>query len=160
MNGFAAALSADDVRNVAAYFSSQTLKPSVARNIQLVELGQKIYRGGISEKNVPACAGCHSPNGAGIPAQYPRLGGQWSEYVEAQLSAFRSGARQQFGHDNHRQPAVRCRNQGRGRLHCRPALITSQTAFHQITTPKRLVIKAINTSSCHWEGRRELPLFI
>jgi len=93
MNGFAAALSADDVRNVAAYFSSQTLKPSVARNIQLVELGQKIYRGGISEKNVPACAGCHSPNGAGIPAQYPRLGGQWSEYVEAQLSAFRSGAR-------------------------------------------------------------------
>ncbi len=93
MNGFAAALSADDVRNVAAYFSSQTLKPSAAKSIQLVELGQKIYRGGISEKNVPACAGCHSPNGAGIPAQYPRLGGQWSEYVEAQLSAFRSGAR-------------------------------------------------------------------
>jgi cytochrome c553 len=42
---------------------------------------------------VPACAGCHSPNGAGIPAQYPRLAGQHADYAEAQLVAFRSGAR-------------------------------------------------------------------
>ena len=93
MNGMAAALSAEDVRNVAAYFASQTVKPSSAKNMQLVEAGQKIYRGGITDKNVPACAGCHSPNGAGIPAQYPRLSGQWAEYTEAQLQAFRSGAR-------------------------------------------------------------------
>ena len=93
MNGMAAARSADDVRNGSAYFVSQALKPAVAKNLALAETGQRIYRGGIAEKNVPACAGCHSPNGAGIPAQYPRLGGQWAEYTEAQLVAFRSGAR-------------------------------------------------------------------
>jgi cytochrome c553 len=42
---------------------------------------------------VPACAGCHSPDGAGIPAQYPRIGGQHEEYLDAQLQAFGSGAR-------------------------------------------------------------------
>jgi len=93
MNGMVAALSADDIRNVSAYYASQAVKPSSAKNMQLVEAGQKIYRGGIADKNVPACAGCHSPNGAGIPAQYPRLSGQWAEYNEAQLQAFRSGAR-------------------------------------------------------------------
>jgi cytochrome c553 len=56
-------------------------------------LGQSIYRGGIAGKSVPACAGCHGPNGAGIPVQYPRIGGQWAEYTEAQLIGFRSGAR-------------------------------------------------------------------
>ena len=93
MNGMAAALSEEDIRNVAGYYASQAIKPAPAKNMQLVELGQKIYRGGIAEKNIPACAGCHSPNGAGIPAQYPRLSGQWGEYTEAQLQAFRSGAR-------------------------------------------------------------------
>jgi len=58
-----------------------------------VALGRQIYRAGIPEKNVPACAGCHSPNGAGIPIQYPRLSGQWAEYSEAQLKAFRDGTR-------------------------------------------------------------------
>jgi cytochrome c553 len=57
-------------------------------------LGERIYRGGIADRQVPACAGCHSPNGAGIPAQYPRLGGQHSEYVAAQLTYFRDGIRQ------------------------------------------------------------------
>ena len=56
-------------------------------------LGESIYRGGIADRNVPACAGCHSPSGAGIPAQYPRLAGQHADYAEAQLVAFRSGAR-------------------------------------------------------------------
>lgn len=93
MNGFAAALTAEDKRNVAAFYAAQAIKPATAKNKDLVELGQKIYRGGIAEKNVPACASCHSPNGAGIPAQFPRLGGQWGEYTEAQLIAFRSGAR-------------------------------------------------------------------
>jgi cytochrome c553 len=59
----------------------------------LVVLGEKIYRGGIAAKQVPACAGCHSPTGAGIPSQYPRLGGQHADYSEAQLNAFRSGTR-------------------------------------------------------------------
>ena len=93
MAGFAATLSDEDMRNLSAWFASQKLKPAAARNKDTVELGQKIYRGGIAAKSVAACAGCHSPNGAGIPAQYPRLGGQFAEYTEAQLVAFRQGAR-------------------------------------------------------------------
>jgi cytochrome c553 len=94
MAGFAAPLSADDIRNVSGWFASQALKPSSAKGTkESVALGEKIYRGGIGEKNVPACAGCHSPNGAGIPAQYPRLQGQWAEYTESQLTAFRAGTR-------------------------------------------------------------------
>ena len=93
MAGFAAALSDSDMKNVAAYYAAQQYKPSTAKNKDTVELAQKIWRGGIAEKNVPACAACHAPNGAGIPAQYPRLGGQFAEYTEAQLVAFRSGAR-------------------------------------------------------------------
>ena len=93
MAAFAAGLSDSDIRNVSAYLGAQTLKPAVAKSKDTIALGQKIYRGGIAEKGVPACAGCHSPNGAGIPAQYPRLGGQFAEYTESQLVAFRSGAR-------------------------------------------------------------------
>jgi cytochrome c553 len=93
MAGFAAQLSDADMRNVAAYYESQKLKPSSAKDKELSELGQKIYRGGIADKNVPACAGCHGAAGAGIPAQYARLGGQWAEYTESQLVGFRSGAR-------------------------------------------------------------------
>lgn len=93
MAGFAATLSDEDMRNLSAWFASQKLKPAAARNKDTVELGQKIYRGGIAAKSVAACAGCHSPNGAGIPAQYPRLGGQFAEYTEAQLIAFRQGTR-------------------------------------------------------------------
>lgn len=93
MAGFAATLSEDDMRHVAAFYASKTAKPGVARNPDTIRLGESIYRGGIMAKGVPACAGCHSPTGAGIPAQYPRLGGQHAEYTEAQLVAFRSGER-------------------------------------------------------------------
>jgi cbb3-type cytochrome c oxidase subunit III len=93
MAGFAAGLSDADIRNVTAYYASQTLKPSVAKDKDLAELGKKIYRAGIAEKNVPACAGCHGPKGSGMPAQYPRLAGQWAEYTEAQLVAWRQGVR-------------------------------------------------------------------
>jgi cytochrome c553 len=93
MAGFAAQLSDADMRNVSAYYESQKLKPSSAKDKDLSDLGQKIYRGGIAEKNVPACAGCHGAAGAGIPAQYARVGGQWAEYTESQLIGFRSGAR-------------------------------------------------------------------
>lgn len=93
MKGFASALSDDDMRNVAAFYSSKAAKPGFAKNKDLIALGEKIYRGGIADKQVPACAGCHSPNGAGIPAQYPRVGGQHADYAEAQLTAFRSGQR-------------------------------------------------------------------
>jgi cytochrome c553 len=93
MAGFAAALSAEDMRNVAAYYAAQRLQPEKARNKDTIELGQKIYRAGIAEKGVPACAGCHGPRGEGVPAQYPALAGQFADYLHAQLVAFQSGAR-------------------------------------------------------------------
>jgi len=93
MNGMAAALSDSDMKNIAAYYSTLQAKPGFAKNADTVALGEKIFRGGIADRNVPACAGCHSPNGAGIPSQYPRLGGQHAEYTEAQLVAYRGGVR-------------------------------------------------------------------
>jgi len=93
MNGMAASLSEEDMRNVAAFYASKTAKPGFAKNKDTVELGQKIYRGGIADRSVPACAGCHGPNGSGIPAQYPRIGSQHGDYVEAQMTAFRAGTR-------------------------------------------------------------------
>jgi cytochrome c553 len=89
----AGTLSDDDMRNVAAFYASKSAKPGFAKNKDSVKLGEKIYRGGIADKAVPACAGCHSPNGAGIPAQFPRIGGQHADYAEAQLVAFRGGVR-------------------------------------------------------------------
>ncbi|MCW5665795.1 MAG: cytochrome c4 [Piscinibacter sp.] len=93
MKGFASALSEEDMRNVAAFYAGKSAKPGAAKNKDLVTLGEKIYRGGIADRNIPACSGCHSPTGAGIPSQYPRLAGQHAEYTEAQLLAFRGGVR-------------------------------------------------------------------
>lgn len=81
------------MRNVAAFYASKDAKPGFAKSKESVALGEKIYRGGIADRAVPACAGCHSPTGAGIPAQYPRLRGQHADYTEAQLVAFRGGLR-------------------------------------------------------------------
>jgi cytochrome c553 len=93
MSGMVAALTEADMKNVAAFYAGKQAKPGFAKDKTLVNLGEKIYRGGIADRSIPACAGCHSPSGAGIPAQYPRLGGQHADYTEAQLVAFRSGAR-------------------------------------------------------------------
>jgi cytochrome c553 len=93
MAGMAAPLSADDMRNLGAYFASQKPQPRAARDAKLVKLGQAIYRGGIAAKGVAACTACHGPQGAGIPAQFPRVAGQYAEYTAAQLKAFRSGER-------------------------------------------------------------------
>ena len=93
MQGFAAQLTDADMKNIGAYVGSQAAKPGFARDKDLVASGEKIYRGGIANKQVAACAGCHSPNGAGVPSQYPRLGGQHADYTASQLTAFRDGAR-------------------------------------------------------------------
>lgn len=93
MAGFAAMLSDGDRRNVAAWYASQNPKLGTAKNKETLELGGRIYRAGIADKAVPACSGCHGPNGAGIPALYPRLSGQFAEYTESQLKAFRDGTR-------------------------------------------------------------------
>jgi len=93
MMGMAATLTDQDMQNIAAYLVKQPVSLGVAQDKATIELGQSIYRGGIAAKGVPACAACHGPTGAGIPSQYPRLGGQWAEYTNAQLLAFREGVR-------------------------------------------------------------------
>lgn len=93
MKGFASTLSDEDMKNIAYWVTSNKAKLGFASDKELVTLGERIYRGGIADRQVPACAGCHSPNGAGIPSQYPRLSGQHAEYAVAQLTAFRDGTR-------------------------------------------------------------------
>ncbi len=93
MTGFASLLSDDDMKNIGAWLASQKAKPGFAKDKELVALGERIYRGGIPDRQIAACAGCHSPNGAGIPAQYPRLSGQHADYTTAQLLSFRDGVR-------------------------------------------------------------------
>lgn len=93
MAGMAAPLSDEDMKNVAAWFASQKQKPAAAKDEKQIALGQKIWRQGDFKKGVPACAGCHGPAGAGLPALYPRLAGQFPEYTEAQLKTFRTEER-------------------------------------------------------------------
>lgn len=93
MAGMVANLSPEDMRNVAAYYASQKPEGGVSRSRELVFVGQKLYRAGNAATGLPACAGCHGPNGAGIPAQYPRLAGQYAEYTAAQLKTFHEGQR-------------------------------------------------------------------
>jgi cytochrome c553 len=93
MSGMVASLSNDDMRNIAYWLASKSAKPSFAKEKDTLALGERIYRGGIVDRQVAACASCHSPNGAGMPAQYPRLSGQHAEYTAAQLVQFREGVR-------------------------------------------------------------------
>ena len=93
MMGMVANLSEADMKGLAAFYASQKFRPSAATDKNLVALGQKLWRGGNAATGVPACAGCHGPAGAGIPAQYPRLSGQFQDYVATQLRAFRDGVR-------------------------------------------------------------------
>lgn len=93
MGAIVAGLSRDDMADLALFFGGQEAKPRSGRDPELVNLGQQIYRGGIMAKHVPACASCHGPNGAGIPAQFPRLAGQHAQYTSASLRAFRAGER-------------------------------------------------------------------
>ncbi len=93
MMGMVTQLSEQDMKNIAAWVTTKKAKPGFAKDKELVVLGERIYRGGIADRQVPACAGCHSPNGAGMPAQYPRLSGQHADYTTAQLTNFREGIR-------------------------------------------------------------------
>lgn len=93
MGGMVAALSDADMESLARHFSSQKLQPESAKSKDTINQGQQIWRAGIASKGVPACAACHGPAGAGLPAQFPRLSGQFADYTEAQLKLFRSGER-------------------------------------------------------------------
>jgi cytochrome c553 len=93
MKGFASALSDEDMHNIAFWLASQKGTPGFATNKDSVALGERIYRGGIPDRQIAACAACHGPSGAGLPVQYPRLSGQHGEYTATQLNHFRSGVR-------------------------------------------------------------------
>ncbi len=92
MNAMIAPFDETQMRDLAAYFASQRQKPAMATNRETIEIGQRLYRAGNESKGLPACAGCHGPTGAGIPGQYPRIAGQFPEYIDAQLKNFREGA--------------------------------------------------------------------
>lgn len=93
MTMYAKMLTDAEKRDIAAWLATQAHKPGAARNKDTVELGRKIYRGGIADKGVAACASCHGATANGIPAQYPRLAGQHQDYTVAQLDAFKAGSR-------------------------------------------------------------------
>ena len=93
MQGMAASLTDADMVSLGAYFSSQKTKVAGAKDAALAKQGQKLWRAGDAANGIPACVACHGPTGAGVPKNYPRLGGQWSDYTVAQLKAFRSGER-------------------------------------------------------------------
>ena len=93
MQGMAATLSPDDMRTLGILFAAQKPKGLAAKDASLLTAGQSLYRGGDAGAGIPACAACHSPDGSGVPRNYPRLAGQYSEYTYAQLKAFKSGER-------------------------------------------------------------------
>lgn len=93
MKGFATTLSDADMKSLGVYFSSMKGRPIGTKDEKLAMTAERLYRAGDATRGIPACAGCHSPTGAGIPALYPRVGGQHAEYTVAQLSAFRAGTR-------------------------------------------------------------------
>ena len=93
MGGIASGLSEADIENLSAYYSQQKIKPSFAQNIELAKLGEKIYRGGDSERKIPSCASCHGPKGLGIPGQYPRVSGQHATYSSSTLTQYKNGIR-------------------------------------------------------------------
>lgn len=95
MASMVAALSEDDMKNLAAYYAQQKSQPGTTSesDTSLLELGKRVYNGGNLENNVPACSSCHSPNGQGIPPHYPKLAGQHAAYVVSQLEAFRQASR-------------------------------------------------------------------
>lgn len=93
MTAMIASVEEPEMKALAQYYAAFALQPEPAKNVDTVALGQHIWRAGIAAKGVPACAACHGPNGAGMPAQYPRISGQFAEYTEAQLKGFRDGIR-------------------------------------------------------------------
>jgi cytochrome c553 len=97
MAGQLDAMSGQDLADIAAFFAAQQASPGAARE-ELVALGETVYRAGIREKGVAACAGCHSPTGSGNgPAGFPALSGQHADYIAVSLRAFRSDERSNDG---------------------------------------------------------------
>lgn len=97
MTGILDALSGQDMQDIAAWYASQTGTTGFA-DPELVERGEELFRGGKLADGVPACTGCHSPDGAGLDlALYPKLSGQNADYIAKQLTDFREGDRYNDG---------------------------------------------------------------
>jgi len=93
MSGMTAALTPADMVALGIYFSQQKPKGGAAKDAAMVKVGQSLFRGGVQANGLPACSSCHSPDGAGIPKNYPRIGGQHADYLYTQLKAFKAGDR-------------------------------------------------------------------
>ncbi len=89
----AALLSEQDILDVSAFYATQTPQIGVAQaDAKTLELGEQVYRGGILDRNIPACIACHGPSGTGNdPAEFPHLAGQHATYTILQLKSFREG---------------------------------------------------------------------
>lgn len=111
MAGILPGLSEDDMNNVAAWYAAQKPVTGASQSSKLAALGQQIWRAGDAEHNVAACAGCHGPLGAGVPALYPRLAGQWAEYTQAQLTNFKGLVRHNDPNEIMREMAHRLTNE-------------------------------------------------
>ena len=93
-------MSDQDLANIAAFYDAQPRSGGQA-DPELIALGEKVYRAGVAERNVAACAACHSPNGKGnAPAGFPPLAGQHADYIAAQLRAYRKGYEDESGRTN------------------------------------------------------------
>jgi len=97
MAGMAAPLSAQDMKDIGAYYAGLKPRAGAARDAALAKAGEKIYRGGNAKMGVTACMSCHGPSGHGIPPRYPRVSAQSAAYIEKQMLAFKSGARANDG---------------------------------------------------------------
>ncbi|MDI9336204.1 MAG: cytochrome c [Gammaproteobacteria bacterium] len=93
MQPFAMNLSLEDMQNIASWLSEKKMKPGFAKDKSLVGFGESLFRAGLVDRQIPACASCHGPSGAGIPPEFPRLAGQHAEYIKKQLESFRKGTR-------------------------------------------------------------------
>ncbi|WP_105188560.1 c-type cytochrome [Pseudoalteromonas sp. T1lg48] len=93
MSGMAMPLSDQDMKDLAAYFSSLHMSEGSTPE-DVVEVGQKLYKAGDAERGIPACAACHGPRGNGTSlAGFPKVSFQHPEYIKSQLEKFRSGVR-------------------------------------------------------------------
>lgn len=93
MSGMVAGLSDEEIKDLATYFADKKLGLGQAKTNGAASIGEKVYRAGNAASGVPACAACHGPAGAGLPKQFPRLGGQHADYTLAQLKTLRTGER-------------------------------------------------------------------
>jgi len=85
-------LKSGDVGPIAAYYAQLKPAPGTAGDATLSKAGKALYDDGNTDTGVPACAGCHQPEGVGNE-RYPRLAGQFASYTAAQMTAFKSGTR-------------------------------------------------------------------